>query len=102
MVPIVRANDGLALSSRNAYLSDEERKQHPAFTGVCTYIEKQIRDGVDTPKLLIEHQKSELEAKGFKIDYLDVFSIPNAAAGRNVSKGRAIYLPVPFGWVKHD
>lgn len=74
MIPISRANDGLALSSRNAYLSEEERNAAPSLYRSLLYIEKQINDGVDTPKLLIAHQKSELEAKGFKIDYLNMFS----------------------------
>lgn len=73
MAPIVRANDGLALSSRNAYLSDDERVLAPSLYRSLQYIQKRIEEGVDTPGLLLEHQKSELEAKGFKIDYLDVF-----------------------------
>lgn len=72
MAPIVRANDGLALSSRNAYLSDEERVLAPGLYRSLQYIQKRINEGVDTPGLLLEHQKNELEAKGFKIDYLDV------------------------------
>lgn len=75
MGQIIRANDGLALSSRNAYLSNEERLKAPSLYRSLTYIEKQIKEGVDQPSLLIEHQKNELEAKGFKIDYIDVFSM---------------------------
>lgn len=74
MAPIVRANDGLALSSRNAYLSDEERILAPGLYRALQYIEKQILNGVKQPKLLIKHQISELEAKDFKIDYIDLFS----------------------------
>lgn len=74
MVPITRANDGLALSSRNTYLSPEERIAAPGLYRSLQYIEKQVSGGVGTPQLLIEHQKSELEAKGLKIDYLDMFS----------------------------
>lgn len=74
MGPIARANDGLALSSRNAYLSEQERQAAPALYRSLLYIEKKIADGVDTPKLLLEHQKSELEAKGLEIDYLNVFA----------------------------
>lgn len=74
MVPITRANDGLALSSRNTYLSPEERIAAPGLYRSLQYIEKQVSGGVGTPHLLIEHQKSELEAKGLKIDYLDMFS----------------------------
>lgn len=73
MGPIERANDGLALSSRNAYLSDKERVAAPGLFRALSYIKDQIKGGVDTPALLIDHQKSELEAKGFKIDYLNVF-----------------------------
>lgn len=73
MAPIVRANDGLALSSRNAYLNNEERVLAPGLYRSLQYIQKKIEEGVDTPGLLLQHQKSELEAKGFKIDYLNVF-----------------------------
>jgi len=72
--PIVRANDGLALSSRNAYLSAEERTTAPGLYRSLKYIEQQIQSGVTEPALLIDHQKDELEAKGFEIDYLNVFS----------------------------
>lgn len=75
MSDIIRADDGLALSSRNAYLSDEERKTAPGLYRALSYIEKQVLAGVDTPSLLISHQRSELEAKGFKIDYLNVYSL---------------------------
>ncbi|MEX0647224.1 MAG: pantoate--beta-alanine ligase [Balneolaceae bacterium] len=75
MQPITRANDGLALSSRNAYLDDEERKAAPGLYRSLQYIKKQIEGGVTNPSLLLEHQKSELEAKRFKIDYLNMFSL---------------------------
>lgn len=74
MGPIIRANDGLALSSRNAYLSKKERELAPGLYRSLKYIEKQVGDGVKTPKLLLDHQKSELEAKGFEIDYLNLFA----------------------------
>lgn len=92
MVPISRANDGLALSSRNAYLSNEERKTAPGLYRSLQYIEKQVKGGVETPALLIEHQKSELEAKGFKIDYLDVFSLKTLQPVKTLFKGETYIL----------
>jgi pantoate--beta-alanine ligase len=86
MGQIIRANDGLALSSRNAYLSNEERLKAPSLYRSLTYIEKQIKNGVDQPSLLIEHQKNELEAKGFKIDYIDVFSMDEIAQVEKLEK----------------
>lgn len=79
MGPIKRANDGLALSSRNAYLDDEQRKLAPGLYRSLRYVEKQIREGAKNVGLLLDHQKNELEAKGFKIDYLNVFSFEKMA-----------------------
>ena len=75
MGPIIRANDGLALSSRNAYLNDEQRKVAPGLYRALSYLKEQILDGVKDPKLLLNHQIDELEAKGFEIDYLNTFSL---------------------------
>lgn len=74
MAPIIRANDGLALSSRNTYLSDEERVLAPGLQRCLQYISDQVKSGVTQPKLLIEHQKAELDAKGFRVDYLGLYS----------------------------
>ena len=92
MVPISRANDDLALSSRNAYLNREEREAAPSLYRSLQYIEKQILDGVDTPGLLIEHQKSELEAKGFEIDYLNVFARKTLKPADSLVKGESYVL----------
>ncbi len=90
--PIVRANDGLALSSRNAYLSPEERTTAPSLYRSLQYIEQNITSGVTEPSLLIEHQKDELEAKGFKIDYLNVFSDKTLSPVTTLSSGERYIL----------
>ncbi|MCW9705430.1 pantoate--beta-alanine ligase [Fodinibius salsisoli] len=74
MGSIKRANDGLALSSRNAYLDEEQRKRAPGLYRCLQYVQKQIGNGVTDVHLLLDHQRSELQAKGFKIDYLKLFS----------------------------
>ncbi len=98
MGPIKRANDGLALSSRNKYLTDEQRKLAPGLYRSLRYVAKQISEGAKNVELLLDHQKNELEAKGFKIDYLNLFSFekmvpvnkPNA--GNNYILAGAVYL----------
>lgn len=92
MSGIVRANDGLALSSRNVYLNNDERLTAPSLNRGLLYIDKQIQEGVVEPALLIEHQKSELEAKGFKIDYLDVFSFESLKPVRCLESGNRYIL----------
>ena len=86
MGPIERANDGLALSSRNQYLNDKERQAAPGLYRTLRYIKEQILDGVGTPSLLIKHQESELEAKGLKIDYLNVFSMQTLQPVKHVKE----------------
>jgi pantoate--beta-alanine ligase len=90
--PIARANDGLALSSRNAYLNDGERIIAPALYRALQYVEKQIRDGVFKPKLLLQHQRDELEAKGFRNDYLNVFSMKDMQPINEVKPGNTYIL----------
>ena len=98
MGPIKRANDGLALSSRNQYLDHEQRKLAPGLFRSLRYIAKQIDDGAKNVELLVEHQKDELEAKGFKIDYLNVFSfekmkpVTDLTAGNKYILAGAVYL----------
>ena len=70
--PTVRAEDGLALSSRNGYLSAEQRAAAPALYKVLGQLAEGIRRGRrDYPTLLAEGQ-AQLLAAGFRADYLEV------------------------------
>lgn len=74
MAPIKRADDGLALSSRNAYLTHEQRLIAPHLYSSLKRVEDKIRNGLFEPESVLEQQQEELKAKGFKNDYLNVFS----------------------------
>ncbi|VVN90339.1 pantoate--beta-alanine ligase [Pseudomonas fluorescens] len=70
--PTVRAADGLALSSRNGFLSEEQRAIAPELYRSLSQIAKAIEQGErDYPKLL-SAQKQQLEGVGFRPDYLEI------------------------------
>ena len=69
-VPTQRDADGLALSSRNAYLSDEDRKAARALPRALGEAAQALRDGVPIAEAL-ERARARLAAAGFSpIDYV--------------------------------
>ena len=68
-VPTVREEDGLALSSRNAYLSADERKVAPTLYRVLAVSAKRIKQ--DEPiEMVLEEGQTEIARAGFALDYL--------------------------------
>ncbi|MEG5266537.1 pantoate--beta-alanine ligase [Pseudomonas sp. JDS28PS106] len=70
--PTVRAEDGLALSSRNGYLNAAERAAAPALYRVISQIGAAIRAGEQDFARLLDESRRELESAGFRIDYLEI------------------------------
>ena len=68
----VRAADGLALSSRNGYLSPEERREAPRLYGVLRYAHEEIIGGARDFQRIELHSMSELANHGWKPDYVTV------------------------------
>lgn len=70
--PTVRAEDGLALSSRNGYLSTAERQLAPVLYQTLQSIAHQVQNGQRDYAALIERARLELETHGLRADYLDL------------------------------
>ncbi len=69
----VREPDGLAMSSRNAYLSDEQRKQALILTQTLQQGIEQFRSGAkDAQAILAEGTKAIESTDGVRLDYLGV------------------------------
>ena len=68
-LPTIREADGLALSSRNAYLSAEERQTATTISRAMRQAADAIRAGGDVEAALAEGRET-LKAAGFRVDYL--------------------------------
>lgn len=71
-VPTVRAASGLALSSRNGYLSEDEKNTAATLYQVLSDIKEAIINGSAAFDPLCEQGKQTLAAAGFTPDYLSV------------------------------
>lgn len=98
MVPIVRAENGLALSSRNKYLSEAEKS-------AALVLSKSLHDAREAymqgekrvarlKEMIVERIKAEPLAK---IDYVEIYSFPDLDEVQSVETECIIALAVHFG-----
>jgi pantoate--beta-alanine ligase len=76
-VTTVRDEDGLALSSRNSYLSEDDRRRAVAMPQALQYARSAILDGTQVRLVLDTARKSLVEAGFSRIDY---FALVDAAS----------------------
>jgi len=69
--PIIREKDGLAMSSRNMRLSEDQRRTATTIYQVLTGIKEGWQKG-EKPAGLIKAAISLLEDKGFRVDYVSI------------------------------
>ncbi len=69
-VPTVRERDGLAMSSRNGYLSSQQRRIAPHLHLALVSIMQQLRQGERDLGRLCHEGKERLRHHGFRVDYL--------------------------------
>ncbi|MGB6969427.1 MAG: pantoate--beta-alanine ligase [Methyloceanibacter sp.] len=69
--PIMREADGLALSSRNAYLSPTERKSAPLLYETLSTAAAALAEGQGCDATAVE-ARFKLEGKGFRVDYVAI------------------------------
>lgn len=76
-VPIVREEDGLAKSSRNVYLSVEERKEAPAIFQSLKLAKEVFLSSHDAEKATRAAKEYILEKTKGRIDYVELLSYPD-------------------------
>lgn len=98
-VPIVREEDGLAASSRNAYLTPSQRASAPALFHAVRAVERQVVEGEQRSEALVESMRSILqEAEGAEIEYAEVVDaeslepVDRIRPGQDVLAAVAVYF----------
>ncbi|WP_040674043.1 pantoate--beta-alanine ligase [Nitrobacter sp. Nb-311A] len=69
-IPIVRERDGLAMSSRNIYLSIEQRAVAPTLYRTMKKAAEQLRNGKDLEAVMADAAET-IEDAGFSLDYFE-------------------------------
>jgi pantoate--beta-alanine ligase len=85
-VPTVREKDGLAMSSRNAYLDQEERAIAPTLYRVLRQCAARIASGEAIARAVAEGW-NEIEAAGFAVDYLEARNAKTLARAEILADG---------------
>jgi pantoate--beta-alanine ligase len=84
--PIVREKDGLALSSRNVYLTADQRAAAPTLHRVLADCAKRIAKG-EHPARVLDEGGAAIEAAGFALDYLEARHADTLVKVASVSDG---------------
>ncbi len=90
-VPIVRAKDGLALSSRNGYLTADQRKLAPGLYKVMSDMVEQLQQKALSSEEIIAIAEQALNDKGFRADDIQIRDADTLLALSTTSK-RAVIL----------
>ncbi|CAN5872711.1 pantoate--beta-alanine ligase [soil metagenome] len=95
-VPIQRDDDGLALSSRNVYLDDDERSRAVALPRALGVAARGIGKGDDVDAVLATARES-LAAAGFDVDYVTLVDSETLAEQPDPSRPRRLLAAARMG-----
>ena len=96
--PIVREKDGLALSSRNAYLSEEERKHALVLHRALMRVQTMADSGEsDAAKLASVGRDLIAEEAGAKLDYLEIVDQDTLEPVADVKRGALVAVAAWIG-----
>ena len=96
-VPIIRAKDGLALSSRNGYLTAEQRKIAPGLYKVLSAVADKLTAGDRNLDEIITLAGQELNEKGFRADDIQIRDADTLLELTETSKNAVILMAAWLG-----
>jgi len=93
VLPTVREPDGLAMSSRNAYLTPEERRRAAALIRALRAAESVAESGETRPQVALDAARAELERAGIEPEYLEAREADGLAPAESLN-GRPVLVAV--------
>jgi len=96
--PIVRERDGLAMSSRNSYLSPEERQSALCLYRAIQHARKRVREGLFNASLMREELLAMLTEDGkVEVDYVSFVDGQSLALQETLQEGTVLAMAVKVG-----
>jgi len=96
--PIVREADGLAMSSRNAYLNPEQRKQALTLRRSLLHVEKLVSTGERSlEKLAFAGKQEFVGANGVELDYFEIVNPETLDPVESISGGALVAVAAYVG-----
>jgi pantoate--beta-alanine ligase len=96
--PIVREKDGLALSSRNAYLDPQQRKQAPALNRALMRVQTMADTGERSAAKLAEAAKQVIaDERGVRLDYFEIVNPDTLDPVDDISRGALVAVAAFVG-----
>ena len=96
--PIVREADGLAMSSRNAYLDPQQRKQALVLRRSLLRAEKLLKEGEHNAAKLIAVAREEFSREAaVRVDYIEIVDSENLDPVKDVSRGALLAVAAYVG-----
>jgi pantoate--beta-alanine ligase len=93
----VREADGLALSSRNAYLSPEERRRAALFPRALFAAQDRCARGETDARRLERETREEIERAGLTVDYVEAVDPETMRPVERVARGTALSAAIRLG-----
>jgi pantoate--beta-alanine ligase len=95
--PTVRDESGLAMSSRNAYLSDEERERAAAISKALRAAEHTVSTGERAADKVLAAARAELDAARIEPEYLELRSIEDLSPVERVNGSTLLAVAARVG-----
>ena len=91
--PIVREKDGLAMSSRNSYLSKQEREDALVLFRALKYAGEMIKKGIrDAKKIILKMEDMIKQISSAKLDYIQIVDSNTFSLSETLVEGKDYYI----------